>query len=121
MKVCNQCKKVKPVRNSRGVCVYCVRGNNSQNKEKIKPPRTFKKPTGEKALFEEIWLEREHFCANLSCRKFLGSAPKVHFFSHRKSKGAYPQLRLLKENIDLLCQACHYEWDFGDKNKIRYE
>lgn len=127
IKVCKSCGKKNPVRNSRGVCVYCVKNNNDKLKKKypnnieIKQNYRFKKATGEKGLFEEIWLERDHFCANLNCRKFLGHIPIVHFFSHRKSKGAYPELRLDKTNIDLLCRDCHYEWDFGDKTKIRYE
>lgn len=67
--------------------------------------------TGEKEMFLEIWGERPHYCTNPKCRKFLGNEPKVHYFSHIKPKSVYPELRLEKTNIRLLCFQCHYDAD----------
>lgn len=72
-----------------------------------------RKTTGEKKLFLEIWEERPHFC--VKCGLFLGSEPKVFYFSHIKSKGAHPELRLDKKNIELLCYDCHYAWEFKSR------
>lgn len=67
------------------------------------------------SLFLEIWAERDHVCEE--CGVHLGDEPKLIFFSHRKSRGAYPELRLDKDNIDLLCSACHRLRDFNEIEK----
>lgn len=130
---CIQCSYERHV-NSKSICGECVFQNNHNGKtrfqiqlekhnekRKIKQSKPikikFKKPTGERELFLEIWNERAHYCENPNCRKWLGNEPKVNFFSHRKSKGAYPELRLVKTNIDLLCGECHHQEDFGEKIK----
>ena len=127
--------------NSKGNCVICGRPKYGLNKkgicpdcqyflrhgktkldvklEKIKLRKKkvkFKKATGEKDLFLKIWQEREHVCSNCKCS--LGDEPVVHFFSHIKSKGAYPELRLCESNIELLCLECHHFWDNGSKEKF---
>ena len=61
----------------------------------------------EKDLFKEVWEERLHKCEK--CWKILKEA-KAHNFSHIKSKGKYPELRLCKENIEILCFSCHFEF-----------
>lgn len=61
----------------------------------------------EKDLFKEIWEERERKC--IKCWKALKEA-KAHNFNHIKSKGKYPELRLCKDNIEILCFACHFEF-----------
>lgn len=71
-----------------------------------------KKATGEREMFLEIWDERPHICTNPKCKKPLGE-PKVHYFAHIKPKGKYPELRLVKSNVRLLCMECHHELDFG--------
>lgn len=68
-----------------------------------------RKATGERQMFMEIWSERPHICIN--CLTHLGDEPIVHYFSHRKPKGMYPELRLVKANIDLLCTQCHIYWE----------
>jgi DNA-directed RNA polymerase subunit RPC12/RpoP len=83
------------------------------NKNRSKPKKNNKKPTGERELFLEIWNERVHYCTK--CSKWLGEEPLAHFFSHIKSKGAHPELRLNKGNIELLCMACHEREEFGSK------
>lgn len=73
-----------------------------------------KKPSGELALFTEIWFERDHICNK--CGRVLHEPMRVHYFSHIHSKGARPDLRLDKNNIELLCMECHYKYEFGSRN-----
>jgi len=56
-----------------------------------------RKSTGEAIVFYEIWNERQHICEN--CKIYLGNDARTWFFSHIKSKGKYPELRLEKNNI----------------------
>lgn len=72
-----------------------------------------RKPSGELQLFKEIWSERPHYC--VKCGKELREPMKPIYFSHIKSKGAFPELRLVKENIELLCPACHHNYEFGSR------
>ena len=130
--ICNECKKPKWINNSKGICPGCVYKKNhggrsaqevQMDKQKAKE-RVFKsqkikikKPTGEYELFLEIWGEREHRCEN--CKGWLSENVSrrsfVKYFSHQKSKGAYPELRLEKSNIELNCHTCHDLWEFGDR------
>ena len=71
-----------------------------------------KKKTGEWELFMEIWNERPHVC--VKCNKRLGNIPQPIFFSHILTKGRTPELRLNKDNIELLCSEHHMEWETGD-------
>ena len=132
--ICLECGQEKWINNKKGVCPLCVYKKNHSGKtpqqvqyekQKGKPEKQYhlkntsikykRKPTGERKLFLEIWDERPHVCSNPSCSKFLGNEPKVYFFSHIKSKGAYPELRLDKKNIELLCFECHQKWEFGER------
>lgn len=65
------------------------------------------------SLFQEIWNERPHKCTE--CGKDLGNDPKPIFFSHIKSRGAHPELKMDKNNIRLLCSACHKFEDFNER------
>lgn len=140
--ICKQCKEncdkygVEPKEKeiyAKGLCFYhyqidCAEKSRRKAFEKYifpasklksgkkKPVKKFKKPTGEASLFKQIWEEREHICIN--CKVYLGDEPIVHYFSHRKGKGANPELRLDKDNIDLLCRDCHYARDFQGKDKF---
>ena len=69
----------------------------------------------DQTLYKNIWLKREHFCAECGC--FLGYERRAMFFSHILPKGKYPKLRHVEENIDLLCFECHYKWEFSGKRK----
>jgi hypothetical protein len=69
----------------------------------------------EHLLFREIWEERPHHCRE--CGMYL-KEPLLSQFSHYISKGAEPRLRLAKENIDLLCEGHHFQWEFGDRRKM---
>ena len=66
--------------------------------------KKFRKPTGELALFYEIWLERAHYCEE--CIKYLPEFSH-YLFHHKQTKGAHPELRLIKTNIKILCFNCH--------------
>lgn len=119
-KPCSQCGKSYYIQNkNQWLCSECVFKNNHngltrsqwyEKRRKIKESR----PSGEKELFLEIWRERTHYCHR--CGKYLGETPRSFYFSHIKSKGAYPELRLNKDNIELLCQECHSAYEFGDRN-----
>jgi hypothetical protein len=75
-----------------------------------KPTKKKKKPKGEqKQMFLEIWEEREHV-SELS-GKYLGEESNSWFFAHILSKGAYPHLKLVKENIMLLTKDEHWQVD----------
>ena len=61
-------------------------------------------------LFHEIWDERPHKCSISTCGELLPIF-NVRYMSHCVSKGSYPELRLVKENIDILCFSCHQLWE----------
>ena len=66
-----------------------------------------RKPTGEKAVFREIWDERPHHCE--VCKVAIREATASNF-SHLLPKGSYPDYRLDKRCIVLKCEACHEVW-----------
>ena len=116
-KVCNGCGKRRYISNLTKIlcsdCVYKLSHDNMSRKEVMQQKgsqihRT--KTTGERRLFLKIWEEKPHYCEN--CKTFLGSEPKVHFFSHIKPKSTHPELRLEKSNIQVLCFECHHARDF---------
>jgi hypothetical protein len=142
--LCCECEK-HPIANKKyKLCIYCnykrLHGGKTMievqmDRQKTKPIKVYqfkkqplkrtqkptkykRKKTGEWEMFLEIWKERPHYCVNKKCGKYLGEEPQAIFFSHRKSKGAYPELRLCKDNIDLLCPECHRLWDFSNKNEV---
>lgn len=68
------------------------------------------------SLFMEIWEERPHIC--VKCGKHLGDEPKAIFFSHIRSRGARPDLKMDKNNIELLCSACHRLYEFNEREIV---
>lgn len=58
-------------------------------------------------FFLDLWNEKQHYCEN--CRKWLGNEPLSYHFDHLLEKSKYPQLRLAKDNIMLVCLECHDE------------
>jgi len=95
------------------LCHSCNRDRLASKKRQWKKVY---KPTGEKELFLQIWSERPHLCVN--CNKDLGNEPRTFFFSHILSKGAHPEKRLQKNNIQLLCFQCHQAYDHGTKEQF---
>lgn len=96
----------------------------TQEKKKRKPLQHRRKPTGEAALFAEILTERLQVSPEgLTCRccpRWIGTTPGPSNFSHVLPKGAYPELRLDKRNIWIVCTVCHEEWDFGDRSQEKF-
>jgi len=74
-------------------------------------PNKFKKkykPTGEKKLFEEIWGEIEdRWCTICGTPITVFSVANFH---HIEPKSKRPDLRLVKDNIQLVCLACHQKF-----------
>jgi len=66
-------------------------------------------PGDQKKMFIEIWKERPHV-SELS-GEYLGDEMNAWFFAHILGKGAYPHLKLVKENIMLVTQAEHWTLD----------
>lgn len=60
-------------------------------------------------LFREIWNERKRECE--VCKKTIYEASSF-CFAHQAPKGTYPEHRLNKDNISLVCSIkCHWEID----------
>ena len=74
-----------------------------------------RKKTGEKTVFFEIWAERPHKC--VICDAVLPMFT-VRYFAHILGKGAYPSLRLNKENIEIMCFPHHYMYDHETNRAI---
>ena len=69
-------------------------------------------------FYQEIWDERPHYCEE--CGKFLGDELQKVFFSHILTKGAHPELRHEKRNINVLCSEHHSAWEFsGKRNQMK--
>lgn len=97
---------------------------NPQTFKKRKSLQRYRKPTGEKQIFEEIFEE--------AAQKSYPDAPKCACcpnriwqpgpinFSHLLGKGAYPAFRLRKENIWLCCEQCHREWETTDRRAHKF-
>ena len=125
-KICSKCGREKYIVNkTKCLCDECnykrlhnglTRFEIARLRQQVKPPKK-KKPTGELELFKEIWAERPHICTK--CGKPLGATLKPIFFSHIKSKGAYPELRLMKTNIELVCAECHQIYEFGSRKNLQ--
>lgn len=94
---------------------FAYKPSKTLKRQAIKPKR--REPTGEWDLFMEIWEEREHRCEN--CKIPLPEQPIPDFFSHIKSKGACPELKLVKTNIEINCKACHDIYEFGDREDYK--
>lgn len=118
---CNGCGSVTVIVNrTRQLCDSCnfKRLHNGKSRFEFEIERKRGKPkirhkTGELELFRKIWGERPHYC--VKCGKWLGNDLKPIYFSHIKSKGAFPALRLDPTNIELLCEDCHYNYEFNRK------
>lgn len=63
-------------------------------------------PTGELRVFREMWNNQKHVCQD--CGTFLTEFSHS-LFHHIKSKGKFPELRLVKANIKIICFDCHFK------------
>lgn len=122
---CLECGRVTRISNrTKQLCDECnykrlhdgkTRFEVAIEKKRSKKPKQ-RKPTGEKQMFEEIWAERPHIC--VKCGDPLPEPLRPIYFSHIKSKGAFPELRLVKENIELCCPQCHQIYEFGSRAQL---
>jgi len=65
-------------------------------------------------VFKRIWDRIEENEGRVTCRscgKPLGDTPQPIFFDHLLEKSKYPELRLVEDNIYVVCSTCH-----GKKN-----
>lgn len=117
-KTCSSCGKSTILwKSNPKLCKNCTLQSKVKSLKNFKHPKNNytkvykykRKTTGERELFLSIWLKRPHKCEN--CCTYLGEEPKTFYFSHIKSKGAYPELRLVEENIEILCLNCHQAWE----------
>lgn len=116
MKYCKHCWKL----NENSLLKYCYehkhlnktlnsKPRKSINKVSSKRKERIKSWDSEKSLFLEIWNERERVC-EICWTKILEA--KSYCFAHRAPKGTYPEHRLKKDNISLVCSIkCHLEVD----------
>jgi len=96
------------------------------------PPKKAKKPikrtsikkrvkkTGEVDVFFEM--VKEHGDETIYCKccnKPLYSLSPINF-SHVMPKSIAPELRLDKRNIWIVCEFCHQDWEFGDRNQPKF-
>lgn len=101
---------------SHGRCKLCsIRSAGSGTRKPI-----VVKPTGENAIFKEIWDERPRvsYVSGTSLDRYEGSALFVNLFSHLLPKGKYPEARLDKNNIILLTPQEHLDWHSYTREKL---
>lgn len=86
----------------------------SQPKPKKGLKQKERKPTGELAMFREIFLERNGIC------QITGQKIEFHpiCFGHILSKGAYSKFRLYKKNIIMCIPGIHEIYDNGSKEYL---
>jgi len=99
-------------------CDQCnYKHKQAKKKGELKPVKkhwSMKKPTGEKEIFEEIWVESNGRC--FVCNKPI-IYPIASNFAHILSKALnkYPLFKLNKDNIRLMCHdsesSCHHRFD----------
>ena len=82
--------------------------------DKNKGENGLKKPTGELALFKEIYKKLGGKC------QLTGNKIEFHpnCFMHILSKGAYPRFRLYDRNVFMVEQDAHFLYDNSDKQTL---
>lgn len=78
--------------------------------------RTKKKKTGELELFFKLNESKSQFCE--ICGKYIPN-PSPFNFHHIKPKSTHPHLRLDPNNIQKICNICHF--NIHNNSKHRYE
>jgi len=90
------------------MCIGCNKKRLSGNRSESKLLKGNPGPTGELAMFKEIWAERPHTCF------ITGKVIKyfsVSNFAHILPKSRYPKYRLNKDNIVLMLPEMHSLYD----------
>lgn len=101
--ICYECDKKQKILKAKNKSDW----NKKSNKENKTKKRIYA-PTGEKELFEKIWNTRRREC-KLCWIKIR--EPKSQNFAHILNKGMYPDMRLVEDNIVILCLHCHTKMD----------
>jgi hypothetical protein len=115
-KICKNCEREDYIW-SHGRCKPCSIKNSKKGRLIGLSKSAKKKIDQDKKFYEELWLERPHYCEE--CDKDLGENWAKYMFSHILSKGSQPKLRHNKDNINILCLECHQKWEFGDKKSMK--
>jgi len=123
---CKSCNKRNSIEETLFIWVYsfcdnlCYNNYQKENKSSPKVKNTIRKVSlkkkqrikewwSEVEVFKEIWNERKHECE--ICWKTIIEA-QTFCFAHRCPKWTYPEHRLKKENISLVCSIiCHHKVD----------
>jgi len=122
-----------PIVSNRGHCMYYSQKHKADEKKKrdkdngtVKKKEKLRKPTGELAMFLEIWNEMgtPRNCEHCGRPQLVF---RVDCFAHIKPKGTHPELRLKKDNIWFSCSywsdtngwyGCHTSETFESKEKF---
>lgn len=105
---CIQCSEKRFIVVKSGHCQYCNRLNKGKKILKSIPVK--KKPSGQMAIFDEIWNEREHISEISRLPLHPKGHPQWHWqFSHVLSKGHYKRFKLLKSNVVLMTPEEHFK------------
>ncbi len=79
----------------------------------------------DRALYLHIFNTKNNECEECSKQlpsEFENEEGKIIYiaqYSHILSKGAFPEFRHHKLNINRLCLKCHEKWEFGDKKNMK--
>ena len=137
-RICKECgSKFKGKAYVAGCCPSCsMKKRNAKSKAKGKKSlpskKAIKKRTSEISKFREfaerVWNKAKHpetgevYCENCPDTLLgIDFDPHRHgkCISHIKSKGAAPDLYYVEENVNILCPACHNQYEFGDRKSMK--
>lgn len=100
---------------------YCRFHQQLRKDNKYKPYQYVKKPTGELALFNDIWANRFHFSflSGRDLNEFGSSDFYINMFAHvlPKAQNKYPRFKLNPDNIILLHPEEHELLDNGTEEE----
>lgn len=121
---CTQCPRTETlIVVKKGLCQWC---NHEKKKAKGKTcskilkavDPDYKKPIGEREVFQQIAEEREWVCfvtgqklMELTATQFMHVLPKA--------LNKYPLFKLYKDNIQLASNEVHYKWDFVPRSELK--
>lgn len=110
---------------------YCKEGNEAQKKAKKladgkKPSKSFKsysfkEPTGEAEMFEQVSKERPWICF-ICDKKLFQLTPSNFLHVLPKALNKFPKMKLYPKNIVLGCHdsesSCHNRWDKSPRSEL---
>ena len=108
---------------SKGFCeTHYWAGRRGNKTQKIKINSKFErryKPTGEKLIFESVWIKQQGKCF-ITGQFIPFESAKASNFVHILAKGQnkYPEYKLFEPNIKLCIERFHHLYDHSTKDKI---